>query len=125
MDTLIVTFFVQVPDRPAAVAWYRDMLDLAHTRADDYGDEFRLTDSANLRLTAIPGYEPSPHPCVAWQVPDLTSAAAALRAKDIRFEVYEGMGQDADGIWTAPDDGRRLAFFKDLAGNVLMLNERP
>jgi len=123
METLRATFFVQVPDRPAAVAWYRDMLDLAHTRADDYGDEFHLTDTANLRLTAIPGSTPSPHPCVAWQVPDI-GAAAALRAKGVSFEIYEGMGQDADGIWTAPDDGRKIAFFKDLAGNVLMLNER-
>jgi len=124
METIRVTFFVQVPDRPAAVVWYRDMFDLRHTRADEYGDEFHLTDTANLRLTALPGCEPSPHPCVAWQVPHLSTAVAALRAKGISFEIYEGMGQDADGIWTAPDDGRKIAFFKDLAGNVLMLNER-
>ena len=37
--------------------------------------------------------------------------------------IYDGMGQDALGIWTSPDGKSKIAFFNDPDGNALMLNE--
>ena len=48
---------------------------------------------------------------------------AALGDRGIVFTVYEGMGQDARGIWTSPDGGTKVAFFADPDGNVLSLSE--
>jgi predicted enzyme related to lactoylglutathione lyase len=38
------------------------------------------------------------------------------------FTRYDGMGQDALGIWTAPD-GARVAWFLDPDGNNLSLTQ--
>lgn len=116
--------FVQVADREAGVAWYRDVLGLSHLRADEFGDEFALGDGAGLRLTALPGFEAAGHPVLGWGVTDIGSAAADLRAKGVSFEIYEGLGQDGDGLWTAPDGQTQLIWFKDCAGNVLCLSSR-
>ena len=37
--------------------------------------------------------------------------------------VYEGMGQDALGVWSSPDGATKLAWFPDPDGNVLMLSQ--
>lgn len=51
----------------------------------------------------------------------MPAAVAALAAKGVTFTIYEGMGQDEQGIWTAPDC-TQLAWFADPDGNVLMLS---
>jgi hypothetical protein len=47
----------------------------------------------------------------------------AHRAKGITFTIYEGFGQDADGIWEVPGGGAKVAWFNDPDGNVLSLTE--
>jgi hypothetical protein len=44
---------------------------------------------------------------------------AFLATADIEFE---GLGQDAVGVWTAPG-GDRVAWFRDPDGNVLSLTQ--
>ena len=39
------------------------------------------------------------------------------------MNVYEGLGQDPQGIWTAPDGRCKVAFFNDLDGNGLSLTQ--
>lgn len=45
----------------------------------------------------------------------------ALAAKGDKFNIYAGMGQDAQGIWTAPGGLSKVAFFNDPDGNGLSL----
>jgi hypothetical protein len=47
----------------------------------------------------------------------------ALGAAGVAFTIYEGMGQDALGIWTSPDGAAKVAFFPDPDGNVLSLTQ--
>ena len=122
IDSARPTVFVQLGDREEGVRWYREVAGLSHLRADPFGDVFALGAAAELRLTAVPGFTPGPHPALGWAVADLPAAMAALRAKGVPFETFEGMGQDGDGVWTAPDGGTRLAWFKDCAGNLLVLS---
>ena len=56
-------------------------------------------------------------------VSDIRAAVAGLRAKGITFKVYEGFGQDADGIWSPPGGGAQVAWFADPDGNVLSLTQ--
>lgn len=116
--------FVQVGDREQGVAWYRDVIGLALLRSDPFGDVFQLGDAAEMRLTALADFTPDPHPMLGWDVPDLRAAMVALKAKGVAFEVYDGFGQDADGVWTAPDRATQLAWFRDCAGNLLMLSAK-
>lgn len=115
--------FVQVQDRAAGVAWYRDVLGLAHRSADEFGDEFAFG-AGTLRLTALPGWTPGAHPVVGLEVADLRAAVARLKARGATFEIYAGYGQDADGVWTAPGGGAQVAWFRDCAGNLLSLSAR-
>ncbi len=113
--------FVYVSDRERGLGFYRDMLGLAVRDSDPYGDFLDLP-GALLRITTIPGFEPHPHPVLGFDVDDIEAAVAALRDRGIVFDIFEGMGQDANGISTSPDGGK-LAFFKDADGNALMLSQ--
>ena len=76
-----------------------------------------------MRMTPMPDFRPHAHPVLGWDVPDITAAARELKAKGIALTIYDGMGQDADGIWTAPDGRAKVAWFTDPFGNVLSLSQ--
>jgi catechol 2,3-dioxygenase-like lactoylglutathione lyase family enzyme len=113
--------FVYVVDRERALGFYRDTLGLALRDSDDYGDFIDLGGGL-LRMTVMADHKAHPHPVVGWNVEDIEAAAADLRGRGIAFTIFEGMDQDAQGIWTAPD-GDKIAFFADPDGNVLMLSQ--
>ncbi len=76
-----------------------------------------------LRVTEVPGHLASAHPVLGWQVPDIAATVRALAAKGVAMTIYEGMGQDALGIWTSPDGAAKVAFFADPDGNGLSLTQ--
>ena len=41
------------------------------------------------------------------------ASVTALKAKGVAFTIYEGFGQDALGIWTAPGSSNHVAWFLD------------
>lgn len=43
--------------------------------------------------------------------------------RGVEFKIYEGMGQDAVGVWTSPDGKAKVAWFTDPDGNVLSLSQ--
>jgi len=56
-------------------------------------------------------------------VSDIDSAVDGLGARGIRFERYEGSGQDEKAIARANGGGPSIAWFEDPAGNVLSVLE--
>lgn len=74
-----------------------------------------------LRLTEVPGYAPTGHPVLGWQVADMAATVADLARKGVAMTIYDGLGEDEQGIWTAPDGSCKVAFFSDLDGNGLSL----
>lgn len=112
--------FIHVHDRERALAFYRDRLGLTVRGGDDFGDTLEAP-GALVRITVIPDYKPHPHPVFGWNVEDFDAAYRDLKARGIEFTIYEGMGQDADGVWTAPGGGVKVAWFSDPDGNVLSL----
>jgi catechol 2,3-dioxygenase-like lactoylglutathione lyase family enzyme len=115
--------FVNVADRDRALAFYTGVLGLTVKSSDPFGDFLTFGDGALIRMTALPGFTPAAHPVVGWNVTDIVAAVGALTAKGVTMTIYEGMGQDALGIWTAPDGAAKVAFFPDSEGNVLSLAE--
>ena len=57
---------------------------------------------------------------LAWSVDDVDAVVDGLVARGVEFARYEGLEQDARGIWAAPD-GTRVAWFLDPDGNNLSL----
>lgn len=114
--------YVYVADRARALAFYTETLGFTLHDAGPHGDTIDMGRGL-LRSTVMPDHQPGPHPVVGWEVPDVVAVAEALKAKGVAMTVYEGMGQDALGVWTSPDGATRLAWFPDPDGNVLMLSQ--
>lgn len=75
-----------------------------------------------LRITAVgevahPGYT-----VLGWRVSDISATVTGLESHGVVFTRYDGMNQDAHGVWTTPN-GDRVAWFTDPDGNVLSLTE--
>ena len=109
-------------DRKAAEPFYGETLGLRRLPGDDFAAVFDLAGS-KLRLTEVPDHSPSPHPVLGWEVDDIRATVEALKAKGVVINIYEGMGQDALGIWTSPDGRAKVAFFDDPDGNGLSLTQ--
>ena len=62
-------------------------------------------------------HTPADFTILNFPVSDVDAAVDALAARGVRFERYDGFGQDEQGIMR--DQGPPIAWFKDPAGNVL------
>ena len=111
--------FVLTADRAKTLPFYRDVLGLPLKGEDDFAVAFDLGNGATMRLTTIPDHTPGMHTVLGWEVTDIRAAMAGLRAKGVKFEIYEGFGQDEDGVWSF--QGTHLAWFNDPEGNNLSL----
>lgn len=111
--------FIFTADRKKAKPFYADVLGLKLIAEEAFGVVFDLGGGATLRLTDIKDHIPGPHTVLGWEVPDIRAAMADLRAKGVTFEIYEGFGQDEEGVWSF--QGVKLAWFNDPEGNNLSL----
>lgn len=114
--------FLYVSDRERALAFYGDTLGLALRSSDGFGD-FIEAGGALVRMTVMTDHAAHAHPVLGWNVADIEDSVMQLKARDIAFTVFAGMGQDDLGIWTAPDGRTKIAFFTDPDGNVLTISQ--
>lgn len=117
-----VVGMVQVADADRARAFYEGVLGLPLV-----DDGFALVASfpgARLRITTIPGYTASQYPAFGFESSDIAADVARLAAAGVTFERYAFLGeaQDEQGVWTAPDGGNKVAWFKDPDGNLLSIS---
>ncbi len=116
--------FVTIVNVDRAKAFYRDTLGL---RLLSEEPPFALVFDANgimLRLGMADKLPPAHGTVLGWQVPDASAAVTELEQAGIRFEHYDFLKQDAQGIWTSPT-GAKVAWFKDPDGNILSISEHP
>ncbi len=114
--------FINTANRMVSETFYREMLGLRFIADDGFAAVFDLA-GATLRITQLEGFVAGPHPALGWSVPDIDAAMQALVVRGVTPTIYEGFGQDALGIWTAPDGIAKVAWFNDPDGNVLSLTE--
>lgn len=115
--------FVLTANRVKSKPFYAQVLGLRVLGEDDHAVTFDLGNRTPLRLTQVIGHRGSGHSVLGWHVADLRGAMQALKAKGVTFKIYEGMAQDAQGVWASPDGGAKLAWFTDPDGNVLSLTQ--
>lgn len=75
-----------------------------------------------LRIQIVVDLNPASFTAYGWQVSDIGAEMAKLIAKGVAFLTFPHLNQDADGVWTTPNDAR-IAWFKDPSGNILSLTE--
>ena len=115
--------FVITGNRAKSKPFYETVLGLRVLGEDDHAVTFDLGNRTPMRLTQVMGHKGVGHTVLGWHVADLRGAMHGLRAKGVAFKVYDGMGQDAEGVWASPDGGAKLAWFTDPDGNVLSLTQ--
>jgi catechol 2,3-dioxygenase-like lactoylglutathione lyase family enzyme len=113
---------ITTKDRKASESFYGDTLGLARKGDDGFAALFDLG-GVTLRLTEVPSYAATGHPVLGWQVEDMEAAVSGLAANGVTMNIYEGLGQDERGIWTAPEDSCKVVFFNDPDGNGLSLTQ--
>jgi catechol 2,3-dioxygenase-like lactoylglutathione lyase family enzyme len=108
---------VATADAAKARPFYEQTLGLTVKRTDPFGITFDAN-GVELRMSFVREIKPAPYSVLSWVVTDIAAFVPALAAKGVAFERYEGLPQDDEGIWTAPD-GTKVAWFKDPDGNLL------
>jgi catechol 2,3-dioxygenase-like lactoylglutathione lyase family enzyme len=113
--------FVPATDLGRARDFYEGTLGLEVQHVSDFACVFR-TGGATLRVALAGELSPQPFTVFGWEVEGITATMAALAARGVEFLRYEGMNQDPAGVWITPA-GDRVAWFRDLDGNVLSLTQ--
>jgi catechol 2,3-dioxygenase-like lactoylglutathione lyase family enzyme len=113
-----------IPTRDAAVArtFYEGLLGLRFVS----DDQFALVMDANgtmLRITPVGAFTPFPFTILGWQVTNIDQTVADLTAKGLKFQRYSFLDQSPSGVWTAPGNAAKVAWFNDPDGNTLSLSQ--
>ena len=112
--------FIVTRDRERSTVFYGGTLGFKLLHEDDFAAVFDLN-GIMLRVSTVADHVAQSHTVLGWEVPDIAEAVTALREKGVSFSIYNGFGQDALGVWTAPGSGSKVAWFTDPDGNVLSL----
>jgi len=122
LSTCQLMGFIPITSAARARAFYVDTLKLAFINEDQFAVVVR-TNGNDIRLSLVGSFTPQPWTICGWKVPDIDAAAAELTRAGVVFEKYPFV-KDPSGIWDAPG-GARIAWFKDLDGNVLSISQHP
>ena len=116
-----VVAFVGATDLDRSTAFYRDVLQLTLVERNAFAAVFDAGGTM-LRVTAVAGVVPAGYTVLGWRVTDIRAQVEALAVAGVSFLRFEGMPQDALGIWTTPGSDR-VAWFADPDGNTLSLTQ--
>src|SRR5215469_17300228 len=117
-----VMAFVATADSEKSKAFYTEVLGLKLVE-DAWFAIVLLAGNTRLHIEKVKKFTPQPFTVLGWQVPDIAAMVGSLAAKGVKFERYPGLEQDAAAIWTTPDGGGKVAWFKDPDGNTLSLTQ--
>jgi len=85
--------------------------------------ELEINGSSNILIYPKPNHEPATFTVLNFPVDDIEKTVDDLTAKGIVFEQYSGeIATDAKGISKNPE-GPMIAWFKDVAGNIISVIE--
>jgi catechol 2,3-dioxygenase-like lactoylglutathione lyase family enzyme len=116
-----VVAFIATGDAARAKAFYGEVLGLRLLSEDDFAVVFDAN-GTTLRVAIVREVVPAPYTVLGWDVEDVAATARRLSAAGVDFERYAWLQQDELGIWSAPS-GAKVAWFKDLDGNVLSVSQ--
>lgn len=112
-----------VDDIGKAKEFYEGTLGL---RVSEEGDllVLHLAGDRDTIVYPKPDHAPATYTILNFPVDDVDEAVTTLEGRGVRFEHYDGLGQDERGI-SREDGGPTIAWFTDPAGNILSVLEVP
>jgi catechol 2,3-dioxygenase-like lactoylglutathione lyase family enzyme len=113
--------FAATTDLARSHAFYGEVLGLRHVETTPIANVYDAG-GTTLRVTLVDRVAPGQYTVLGWTISDIAAAMDDLATRGVAFERYEGLDQDAAGVWTAPG-GARIAWFRDPDGNVLSLTQ--
>jgi predicted enzyme related to lactoylglutathione lyase len=113
--------FVPTKDMGKARPFYEKTLGLPMEGESPVACAFRAN-GVLLRVIVVEQLTPFPFTLLGWSVEDIKATVAALTARGVAFDRFEGVEQDELGIWRSPG-GARVAWFKDPDANTLSLTQ--
>ena len=116
-----VVAFLATSDPARAKAFYGEVLGLRLLSEDGFAVVFDAQGTI-LRVAIVREVVPAPYTVLGWDVRDITAIVRGLAEAGVVFERYCWLQQDELGIWNAPG-GAKVAWFKDLDGNVLSVSQ--
>jgi len=119
LDTPILFAATTNPERSRK--FYEETLGLEFVADDPFATVFRVGE-LQLRIQKVESKPQISYTVLGWAVTDMQKTVRHLSKAGVEFMRYEGLGQDADGIWLAPS-GARVAWFRDPDENTLSLTE--
>jgi catechol 2,3-dioxygenase-like lactoylglutathione lyase family enzyme len=121
LTTSDVIAFASSTDLVRARTFYEEVLGLPLADQNPYACVFDANGTM-LRITAVAEVAHPGYTVLGWRVADIRRSVEQLESRGVVFARYDGMEQDAQGVWTTPG-GDRIAWFTDPDGNVLSLTE--
>jgi catechol 2,3-dioxygenase-like lactoylglutathione lyase family enzyme len=121
LATSDVIAFAPTTDLARARSFYEVTLGLSVIDENAYAVVFDAHGTM-LRVTAVAEVAHPGYTVLGWRVTDMSKTVRGLESLGVVFARYEGMDQDAQGVWTSPN-GDRIAWFTDPDRNVLSLTE--
>ena len=116
-----VVAFLATSDAARAKAFYGEVLGLRLLSEDGFAVVFDAN-GTTLRVAIVQDVVPAPYTVLGWDVRDIAAIVRGLAEAGVVFERYAWLQQDELGIWNSPS-GTKVAWFKDLDGNVLSLSQ--
>src|SRR5262245_11315453 len=113
--------FVATARAEAAKHFYESVLGLPLLEDTPFALVFN-SNGRTLRVQKVQQLSPAPYTALGWVVSDIQSTVRALVAKGVACQRYDGLPQDALGIWQSPSS-TKVAWFRDPDGNTLSLAE--
>ena len=112
-----------VDDVEKARAFYGDTLGL---EVSENNGMLELTIENNAKVLAYPkgpAHEPASFTILNFPVDDIDKAVDELTSKGVTFENYDAPDLKTDEKGIMRDQGPNIAWFRDLAGNILSVIE--
>lgn len=113
--------FVPTTDMSRARPFYETALGLKLEGESPIACAFRAN-GVLLRVVVVEQLTPYPFTLLGWSVDDIAATVEGLTSRGVVFERFEGVEQDAAGVWRSPG-GAQVAWFKDLDDNTLSLTQ--
>jgi catechol 2,3-dioxygenase-like lactoylglutathione lyase family enzyme len=113
--------FLPSTDLDRSREFFADTLGLAVDEVTPFACVVRVG-TVMLRVTKVDELHAQPFTVFGWEVPDIHPVMADLHRAGVIFTRYDGLDQDAAGVWTTPG-GDRIAWFRDPDGNTLSLTQ--
>ena len=113
--------FLATADAKRSRAFYEQVLGVMFVADEPYALVFRVGHSL-LRIQKVDRVPKVSHTLLGWAVRDIRGTVADLLKAGVALQRYDGLNQDADGVWHSPS-GALVAWFQDPDGNTLSLTQ--